>query len=706
MTTYPKNTGDELPAVDWNIVAAQADNALKPAGNLAGLEDVAEARTNLGLGNSATRNVGTSAGTVAEGDDSRITGAAQKASNLSDLADAATARTNLGLAAVAASGDYADLDGAPLVENDADPGFVVADTSGEIALRINEAGETEIATAEIATLRNGGATTTEATAAGVAWGVGDGYGNIALQVGTDGKAGVPGMTFGTAPAGYALVIADAFGNIGGAIDEAGVGSGFFGGGGGSGSSPTTYSADEQARRGARALALSAAVLAQTNTTAARPVWKYNHVLAYGQSLSTGWEGWPRLSATQPFDNLMVGDSDHPQSETSSAWVQFGTAAFNPLVATVESGGALASPATVAAYSAGNTARGESPVVGATNFWRKQQLAHRGLASDSSRLLVASSCGVGGKTIAELSSGASPNLFNRLVDCAEVAKSIADGASATYGIAAALFLQGENDALDAGTSAATYKAALATLQQDFHDEVTVAIAGQSTPVAWFTYQTSQAYVRDSNALAVSQAQLEAAQEFDNWYMVGPSYPVTDKSSFHLDPNGYRWLGMQFGKVMHQVLDLGRGWKPLHPIRATWRGVQVLVDFHVPHPPLQFQPCYVSTTATTYAAKGFKVTDDSGTLTISSVEIVSDACVLITLATTPGTNPYLWYGGQSPSAGNGNLCDSDPTIASDLYEYTAGTGQYAGAEIAALEDEPYPLWNWCVLFRMAIEYDPPA
>lgn len=50
------------------------------------------------LGNSAGLNVGTIAGTVAAGDDTRITGAAQKASNLSDLADAATARTNLGVA--------------------------------------------------------------------------------------------------------------------------------------------------------------------------------------------------------------------------------------------------------------------------------------------------------------------------------------------------------------------------------------------------------------------------------------------------------------------------------------------------------------------------------------------------------------------------------------------------------------------------------
>lgn len=52
---------------------------------------------------------GTTAGTAAQGNDSRITGAAQKASNLSDLASASTARTNLGLVAVASSGSASDL---------------------------------------------------------------------------------------------------------------------------------------------------------------------------------------------------------------------------------------------------------------------------------------------------------------------------------------------------------------------------------------------------------------------------------------------------------------------------------------------------------------------------------------------------------------------------------------------------------------------
>ena len=53
------------------------------------------------LGTSAVRNVGTSTNTVAAGDDSRITGSAQKASNLSDLTSTSTARSNLGLGTLA-----------------------------------------------------------------------------------------------------------------------------------------------------------------------------------------------------------------------------------------------------------------------------------------------------------------------------------------------------------------------------------------------------------------------------------------------------------------------------------------------------------------------------------------------------------------------------------------------------------------------------
>ncbi|ELC3996135.1 hypothetical protein RJF69_003273 [Salmonella enterica] len=71
-------------------------------GNLKEIADKGEqaqsaAREHVGLGNSATRNVGTTAGTVAAGNDSRITGAMQKDQNGADIQDKQDFIKNVGL---------------------------------------------------------------------------------------------------------------------------------------------------------------------------------------------------------------------------------------------------------------------------------------------------------------------------------------------------------------------------------------------------------------------------------------------------------------------------------------------------------------------------------------------------------------------------------------------------------------------------------
>jgi hypothetical protein len=117
------------------VITAAGLGALVAANNLSDLDSATTARTNLGLGTAATQassafdaagaaataqanaetfttsaitaldlggasqlNVGTGAGTVAAGNDSRITGALQASNNFSDVDSQSTARTNLGLA--------------------------------------------------------------------------------------------------------------------------------------------------------------------------------------------------------------------------------------------------------------------------------------------------------------------------------------------------------------------------------------------------------------------------------------------------------------------------------------------------------------------------------------------------------------------------------------------------------------------------------
>ncbi|EDZ1187730.1 tail fiber protein [Salmonella enterica] len=66
--------------------------------NLADVNDKEQARQSLQLGDSATRNVGTTQGTVAAGDDSRITGALQKSQNGDDIPDIDLFVRNIGAA--------------------------------------------------------------------------------------------------------------------------------------------------------------------------------------------------------------------------------------------------------------------------------------------------------------------------------------------------------------------------------------------------------------------------------------------------------------------------------------------------------------------------------------------------------------------------------------------------------------------------------
>ncbi|EPD1038450.1 phage tail protein [Escherichia coli] len=79
------------------IAMDNANARLAKERNLADLPNPALARQNMQLGDSSTKNTGTTANTVAAGDDARITGAMQKSQNGADIPDVAKFLQNLGL---------------------------------------------------------------------------------------------------------------------------------------------------------------------------------------------------------------------------------------------------------------------------------------------------------------------------------------------------------------------------------------------------------------------------------------------------------------------------------------------------------------------------------------------------------------------------------------------------------------------------------
>lgn len=450
---------------------------------------------------------------------------------------------------------------------------------------------------------------------------------------------------------------------------------------------------------AEALALSMAVKDAIPTDIQRPVFDYNIVLIYGQSLAAAYEGWPAKSKENQEPNLlMLGQSTRPSNRASSSFVPVGAATLQPLRAVVQStaaGSPVMTDAEVAMLTGAANNDGESVEVGAINFWRKLYLQDRWIDSDPSRKVVALNCAVGGQSVARLSKGHALGYYNRLGSAVSKVKAIADAEGKTCGVIAVLYLQGEFDYTQESEGVndrAVFQAATEKLFEDINTDVAFGICQQRLKPAFFTYQTGAQYSRDSAELAIGRAQIDMAEK-PGVFMATPNAPYTDKAG-HLDANGYRWMGMQFGKVMHKVLTQGEGWQPVKPIKAIVIGQEALVHFIVPHPPLQFAASYRVSQAYDPVSKGFRVTDSNGDVQITGASIAGAATVSLSLARSTVGAVKVWYAPSTVHQGHGSVRDSDPTVAPFKYEYAAGSGDFPQADIAELVGKPYPLNNYSV------------
>lgn len=571
----------------------------------------------------------------------------------------------------------ATLGGARAIDGGGDPGQDIADPYGEVLYRLRADSIQAMGT----TLAY------RPTQQGASWA--DPYGEVFLRATAAGEMEFAGMRTGKTP-GAGIAFADPYGEVFAQWDATGLASGFAPDGSGGGAA--VHSADEIAARNGENLAASATMSTTLDLVVARPMWKYNLFITYGQSLSAGSEGGPTLSRTAKWGNLMVGDkttsvnnglpgadNNNPAAPT---WQVTGTAQFNPLVAT-------------------DGVSAETVLHGTLNTFRRMNLRHRALLADPDRLMVGAGAAVGATNIAQLSKGASPDLFNRVPSLVAQAKAIATTAGGTFGVPGVLWLQGEGNQT---TTLADYLTLLRQLVADLRTYI-IAETGQSDPPGFYLYQTTQAnWNFDQTGLGVGMAQLTAALNDTGVFMIGPSYPVPDSNNLHLKANGYRWLGSQFGKVLHRVMTLGQRWKPLHMRDATLRGREILIDFHVPYPPLVIDGSWLQTGWTSASETlagsnsqvvqpdaGFSVLTTGGLYqAVQAFELVSPTQALITLFTAPSAGDLLLRSADGVHAGHASLRDSDDAVADDIWEHISG--QSAADINPTLANRPYPLWNW--------------
>jgi hypothetical protein len=428
---------------------------------------------------------------------------------------------------------------------------------------------------------------------------------------------------------------------------------------------------------------------------AQPGFGINHILAYGQSLSTGWEGAPALTRKPRHDTLMLGRSVRGGGpEASPDWEPLGGPVLRQLVATDQlPDGTLLDEAGLAALPPGTAVLGETVLEEALGHLRGRMLAAD--ATARLRLLLGSACGVGGRAIEQLSRGANPELFARLRVCVARARAASLAWGKTYGIPAVLLLQGENNSWGingAASDGPAYGALLARLCRDIATEVAAGVAGQAAPPAFITYQTGGAYASDD--MAVPQAQLDFALATEGVFMAAPVYPLPDRPTGHLRADGYRWLGAQFGKVLATLFMDRRPWRPLHPAAAVRDGNRILATFNVPEPPLVFGRPFIGARRESVPDQGFTVVDETGRVPVEAVEIAGPDQVALRLPRAPAGATRLRYADRA-HRGRGGLHDSDARLAE--------VG-FAGADLdpaeAGLLGTPYPLMNWCVGFDVAV------
>lgn len=371
------------------------------------------------------------------------------------------------------------------------------------------------------------------------------------------------------------------------------------------------------------------------------------VLLTGQSFAMGYDGTAALSTTQPYENLKI----------KALQSNFATLIEDVDPNNDNTTGNVETPASALANLITNLATGSPQIVLFNNA-------------------------VPGADYNSLKKGTTP--YNNGLTDITTADGLTTNLSRSLRIIATANLHGPADR----ANAAAYPSYLDEWQADYQSDIQ-AITSQAQTIPMFIDQSSNftGYNESTSELVI--AQLSAAQNNNQIYMVGPKYQFAYAGdNVHLTNQGYRWLGEYYGKAIKRVVYDSQSITALAPAEVVRNRDIISLRLDVPAPPIAID----TTNVLSQTNYGFEYTDSGSPPSITNVQLDGQDTVRITLSATPtGASQKLRYaytgtsgaapGAQSSGSARGNIRDSDAT--SSLYGNN--------------------LYNWLVHFDNAITVD---
>lgn len=298
----------------------------------------------------------------------------------------------------------------------------------------------------------------------------------------------------------------------------------------------------------------------------------------------------------------------------------------------------------------------------------------------------SDSGVGGTSIGLFNKNGSQ--YSRFFDHVLSMKDAADNNSLDYQLHGYAWLQGGTD-MNNGTSYSDYKSDLIQLRIDRQVELSSALGIPNLDLHCFTWQNGARNWVDN--IDVPNAQLDAANENDRIHMVCPSYFFEFIDTVHFTNVSSKWIGMYMGQAYKKVIFDGGEIKPLQPVSVVSSGQVIVIEYDVPHPPLEFDTDLL----VDVGDQGFIVSDDVGVLGITNISISNGTNIEIEVDRVLSSNPKVSYGRKFTGSGSAKVGDHCRGHVRDSAGYT---NIYKATNDGYHRD--LPMHNWSVIFELQI------